>query len=95
MKTKCKKPGRISAKARTAVLRRRCTGKIARLPLEARNYVNHALSRGLPYQSIVTRLAEMGHPGIITRNLFRWFRGPFAYWAENQIAFADNTRITP
>jgi Protein of unknown function (DUF3486) len=59
-------------------------GKVARLPEEVRQVVNQMMRDGKPYAEIVSHLTSVGQPGIVERNLSRWFRGGFQDWLREQ-----------
>jgi len=67
----------------THLIHRR-TGKIARLPREARELLNVMLRDGAPYALISKRMAETGHK-ISENNLSRWHTGGgHADWLRDQ-----------
>ena len=55
-------------------------GKIARLPLEIREQVNQVLRSGLTYAHILSKLAELGHPGISINSISTWKHGGYIEW---------------
>jgi hypothetical protein len=56
------------------------TGKIARLPVEAREEVNQMLRTGYRHSAIVAKLAELGHPAISINSIYTWKYGGFVDW---------------
>src|SRR4051812_13313199 len=60
------------------------TGKVARLPLEARITVNTMLDDGEEYQAIVDKLSELGHPAFIVQNISRWKAGGYQTWIRDR-----------
>src|SRR5947207_10111750 len=62
-------------------------GKVARLPNEVRDVVNIMLNDGCSYNTIVRRLAELGHPGITIHNISRWRKGGYEDWLASQEKF--------
>lgn len=63
---------------------RRRTGKIARLPVEIRTWVNRAILDGTPYQDIRTELERSGYPDISDGCLTSWFQGGYQDWLRSQ-----------
>src|SRR5580765_6810073 len=53
------------------------TGKIARLPAEARAEVNTMLRNGYRHLAIVKKLAELGHSDISVNSIHTWKYGGF------------------
>src|SRR6266436_537775 len=59
-------------------------GKIARLPAAIRSVVNEMLHDSRLYREIVTRLAELGYPGIRPQNLSEWYKGGYQDWLKRK-----------
>lgn len=76
---------------RTKVKRRR-TGKIARLPKLLRDEVNHLILDGVTYPAIIERLAR---DGIVVKqdNLIAWKSGGHEDWLEEQRRLEDMRAI--
>ena len=64
------------------ILHRR-NGKIARLPLPAREALNLMLRDGATYGAIIRKLAEQGH-ALNHDNLSRWHAGGYQDWLNEQ-----------
>src|SRR5436190_9235970 len=62
-------------------------GKVARLPSEIRNLVNIMLNDGCSYNTIVRRLAELGHPRLTIHSISRWRKGGYEDWLAAQEKF--------
>jgi hypothetical protein len=60
------------------------TGKVARLPLDARITVNTMLDDAQEYTAIIDKLTELGHPGFITQNISRWKQGGYQTWVRDR-----------
>jgi hypothetical protein len=60
------------------------TGKVARLPAEARAEVNTMLRNAYGHKAIVAKLAELGHPGISVNSIYTWKYGGFVDWLHEQ-----------
>jgi hypothetical protein len=58
-------------------------GKIARLPRQTRDMINHMLDDGLPYPVIIEELGETGE-GLNTQNLTNWKHGGYQDWVKSQ-----------
>lgn len=65
-------------------LSRKPTGKIAELPPDLIEYVNHAIYEGVKYDQIIRQLAARGYPGFNKNNLSRWRRSGHAQWVIAQ-----------
>ena len=77
------KPPALTKTGVTHLIHRR-TGKIARLPREARELLNLMLRDGTPYALISKKMAETGHK-ISENNLSRWHTGGgYADWLREQ-----------
>src|SRR6266480_2599793 len=61
----------------------RRNGKIARLPKETRDMINHMLDDGLPYPVIIDELGEAGE-GMNTQNLTNWKQGGYQEYLKVQ-----------
>lgn len=59
---------------------RKITGKIASLPSDVRDWINHALHEGLSYPQIISELVDRGYPGFNKNNLVRWRRSGYEHW---------------
>lgn len=70
---------------------RRRTGKIARLPHEHRELINHMLRDGAPYPKIIQKLADHGYK-LDKHNLSRWYGGGHQDWVEEQ-AWLEEMRV--
>jgi len=62
--------------------KRKLTGKISALPLDVREWINHALDNGLSYPKIISELAAKGHHGFNKNNLARWRRSGYEQWLK-------------
>jgi hypothetical protein len=62
-------------------------GKVARLPVEARNLVNQGMRDGKAQVEIMAELEAMGFAGVTRSNLSRWRKGGYARWLEAQESF--------
>ena len=62
------------------------TGKIARLPENIRNEVNHLLRHAVPYADVSKRLADLGYPGVSINNIYNWRHGGFVDWYRDMQA---------
>ncbi|HWW01255.1 MAG TPA: hypothetical protein VNZ64_16280 [Candidatus Acidoferrum sp.] len=71
------------AAAPPANLRR--NGKIARLPKETRDMLNHMLDDGLPYRVIIDELGEAGR-GLNIQNITNWVQGGYQDYLKHQDA---------
>jgi hypothetical protein len=71
------------------LMSRRRNGKIARLPENLRTLVNQKILDGVPYDQIITWLAEQGHPGILKMSLSRWTHGGFQDWLDDRHALKE------
>jgi hypothetical protein len=56
------------------------TGKVARLPAAVRDTVNLMLHDGVPYATIIQKLADSGYPGFTPSNLSRWKDAGYVDW---------------
>jgi hypothetical protein len=74
--------------------RRRSQGKVARLPLLIRNFVNQSLRDGLCYREIVGLLAAKGFPGFNEQNLSNWSRGGYRQWLAMQERFETQSPLS-
>ncbi|HWW00851.1 MAG TPA: hypothetical protein VNZ64_14235 [Candidatus Acidoferrum sp.] len=63
----------------------RRNGKIARLPKETRDMLNHMLDDGLPYHIIIDELGEAGR-GLNTQNITNWVKGGYQDYLKHQDA---------
>ncbi len=72
----------------TASGRRQRNGKIARLPQDTRELINHMLDDGLPYATILHKLHSPAGPAlpylISEMNLSNWYRGGFNDWRRQR-----------
>ena len=59
-------------------------GKIARLPEDIREDVNHMLRHNRTYSKISEELAKLGYPGISPGNICNWKHGGFIDWYREQ-----------
>ena len=59
-------------------------GKIARLPLEIREYVHELLRSNHTYAHISEELAKAGHPNITAVNISHWKHGGYIDWLREQ-----------
>ena len=59
-------------------------GKIARLPLEIREYVNELLRSNHTYAHISDELAKAGHPNLSAANISHWKHGGYIDWLREQ-----------
>jgi len=66
------------------------TGKIARLPVEAREEVNQMLRSGFRHAAIVEKLAELGHPDISINSIYTWKYGGFVDWLHAKQKFESS-----
>ncbi len=62
---------------------RRRNGKVARLPREAREFINVMLADGAPYSVITAKLAEQGHQ-LSPDNISNWRTGGHQDWLKEQ-----------
>ena len=61
------------------------TGKVARLQAAVRETVNLMLNDNAPYQSIIEKLAALGHPGFVPSNITHWKQGGgFREWLDRR-----------
>ncbi|HWX18686.1 MAG TPA: hypothetical protein VN578_02155 [Candidatus Binatia bacterium] len=63
----------------------RRNGKIARLPKETRDMLNHMLDDGLPYRVIIDELGDAGE-GLNTQNITNWVKGGYQDYLKHQDA---------
>jgi hypothetical protein len=63
----------------------RRNGKIARLPKEARDIINHMLDDGLPSRVIIDELGDAGR-GLNAQNLTNWVQGGYEDYLQHQEA---------
>src|SRR5437867_9586620 len=61
----------------------RRTGKIARLPKETRDKLNHMIEDGLPYAQIIKKLGKAGK-SLSEDCLKRWRQGGYQDWLKHQ-----------
>jgi hypothetical protein len=61
----------------------RRNGKIARLPKETRDMLNHMLDDGLPYRVIIDELGEAGQ-GLNSQNITNWVHGGYQDYLKHQ-----------
>jgi len=66
---------------RTSIRR---TGKVARLPMEARHQVSGMLYAGKTYQQIIHSLEEEGYTGITRQNITNWAKGGYKEWQQQR-----------
>ena len=59
-------------------------GKIAALPKDIRDEVNHRIEDGHTYPDIILWLNEKGHPGFLECNFSRWKDGGYRDWLTAQ-----------
>jgi hypothetical protein len=69
------------------VLRRRLRGKVARLPLQARNLVNQALRDGFAYAEVIGLLAAHGFNDFKKTDLLAWTKRGYRQWLAEQERF--------
>ncbi|HWW03552.1 MAG TPA: hypothetical protein VNZ64_27865 [Candidatus Acidoferrum sp.] len=69
----------------------RRNGKIARLPKETRDMLNHMLDDGLPYHIIIDELGEPGR-GLNTQNITNWVQGGYQDYLKHQDAI-DRAKV--
>ena len=67
--------------------RRRLHGRVARLPLQVRNQVNHALRDGAPYADVIGLLAAHGFTGFNRYDIIAWSKRGYRDWLEQQERF--------
>ncbi len=71
------------AKQQSSTENLRRNGKIARLPKETRDMLNHMLDDGLPYRVIIDELGEAGE-GLNTQNITNWVQGGYQDYLKHQ-----------
>ena len=65
----------------------RRNGKIARLPKETRDMINHMLDDGLPARVIIDELGDAGR-GLNAQNITNWVHGGYQDYLQHQDALA-------
>ncbi len=70
--------------------RRRPRGRVARLPLQVRNLVNHALRDGAPYADILGLLAAHGFNNFHCRDIVSWAKLGYRDWLAEQQRFEQS-----
>lgn len=74
----------MKTQTNTKCMNDRRKGKIARLPDDVRAVVNRMLRDGTGYGEIVEQLKFLGHEGMKTRNVSRWYQGGYQDWLRDQ-----------
>ena len=46
--------------------------------------MNQILRDGVPYETIISRLNELAHPGVLKKNLSNWRKGGYQEWLTEQ-----------
>jgi len=72
--------------------RRRLRGRVARLPLPARNLVNQALRDGCAYVDVIALLAAHGFNDFKKRDLVAWTKRGYRQWLAEQERFELSRR---
>ena len=80
----------IPARVAPQVTHRRLRGKVARLPLHARNLVNQALRDGVRYVDIIGLLAAHGFHGFKIYDIYTWTKRGYRLWLDQQERFEQS-----
>ena len=80
------------ANRNTTLPNSRRNGKIARLPKETRDMINHMIDDGLPARVIIDELGETGR-GLNAQNITNWVQGGYQDQGESSPAANRKSQI--
>jgi hypothetical protein len=89
-----RRPADIGPAASPPPRRRREQGKVARLPLEMRNLVNHSLRDGARYAEVIALLTARGFAGFKRTHLMAWARNGYRHWLAQQERFDNSQKLS-